>query len=168
MKSLNILGALHQDRFESKFQKGEGCWEWQAGKFNNGYGQFWLDGISVGAHRVAYELYIGPIDDGLLVCHRCDNKACVNPAHLFQGTSADNVHDMEQKGRQGRRGWTFKLSGHSQGSKNPASKLTEAQITDIRELIATDRWTQSELGQLFGVTQATISKIKLGKKWSHV
>lgn len=78
-------------RFESRVQKGDGCWEWQGNKDHYGYGAFSLDGKHVKAHRVAYELYQAPIPTGLALDHLCENKACVNPAHLEPKLNADNV-----------------------------------------------------------------------------
>jgi hypothetical protein len=79
-----------------------GCWEYCGCRFKKGYGNIRVGGKSGknrGTHRVSYELHIGPIPDGLLVMHSCDNPPCVNPDHLSVGTVADNVADMDAKGR---------------------------------------------------------------------
>lgn len=76
-----------------------GCIEWSASRFAQGYGQIKIDGKNRKTHRVAWELVNGPIPDGLMVCHRCDNPPCCNLDHLFLGTAADNTHDMQAKGR---------------------------------------------------------------------
>ena len=87
-------------RFETKVKKSDdGCHTWLASRGTAGYGQFKLYDATIGAHRAAYMLYIGPIPEGLYVCHECDNKLCVNPEHLFVGTQKDNMRDMDRKGR---------------------------------------------------------------------
>jgi hypothetical protein len=75
-----------------------GCYLWYGGTFDSGYGVIQLDGRAQRAHRHAYRLAYGSIPDGLFVCHACDVKSCVNPAHLFLGTHDDNMADMMQKG----------------------------------------------------------------------
>lgn len=80
----------------------EACWSWLGRHLKAGYGRLVLLGKHEGAHRIAYSLIHGPIQDELFICHRCDNPPCCNPAHLFEGTHADNMADRRQKGRYGR------------------------------------------------------------------
>lgn len=130
-----------------------GCWNWTAGKFPDGYGQFVEVKRSRGAHRVSYELHRGHIPKGMLVCHRCDNRGCINPDHLFLGTNSENMADMTAKSRQAR------------GSSNGRAKLTEADVLAIKSAVGI---TQQELARQYGVGQILISRIRRGKLWAHL
>lgn len=77
-----------------------GCWEWAGNRFPKGYGRVPWQNTTLGAHRVAYEAWVGPIPDGLLVRHKCDNPPCINPGHLEVGLPAENSRDRVERGRQ--------------------------------------------------------------------
>lgn len=89
--------------FWAKVIKGDGCWEWVGGVTSAGYGSFCADGEFINAHRFSWKLHFGPIPDGKHVLHKCDNRRCVRPVHLFLGTNDDNIRDRISKGRPGGR-----------------------------------------------------------------
>lgn len=136
--------APRTERFWAHVAQSEGCWEWQASVFRTGYGQFRDGGRSMRAHRVAWELVNGPIPEGLHVCHRCDNRKCVRPDHLFLGTRSDNMQDMSAKGR----GWGSRLicrAGLHRIDDNPirlpggGRRCRECARRNMREYVARKR-----------------------------
>lgn len=147
-----------RDRFWSKVavSRRDDCWEWLAGKNSRGYGMIAIHKIMRLAHRVAYELAVGPIPEGMCVCHKCDNPVCVNPSHLFLGTQADNVADMDAKGRGNR----------PAGEHHPRAKLTADQVGEIRRRYTGGRGEQKTLAAEYGVNNQSISDIVLNKRWT--
>lgn len=139
--------------FWSNVQKTDGCWEWQASRIHAGYGRTFVDGRAVSAHRRAYELTYGPIPPGLFVCHRCDNRACARPDHLFLGTPADNLADMVAKGRS------------LAGERNPHAKLTAEAVRSIRTRYAAGGITQLQLANEYGVAEANVWNVVHGQSW---
>lgn len=144
-------------RFFSKVTRTEAdCWEWhRADKFSGGYGKFNVKAKQVLAHRYSWFLHQGTIPKGLLVCHTCDNRVCVNPQHLFLGTHADNTRDAWNKGRV-----LF-------GEKSPCSKITEVQVREIRRLCETGL-TNRTIAKKYNLNQSQVSRIKTGKRWGSV
>jgi hypothetical protein len=148
------------ERFWDKAHKTEGCWNWISSKHRNGYGYICVVRRSRLAHRVAWELTNGPIPAGLLVLHRCDNRRCVRPDHLFLGTQADNLRDMDAKGR--------RRNADVRGEKNPAAKLTALQAQEVRLRYQPRVMTRSRLAVEYGVSKALIDKILSNDVWADV
>jgi hypothetical protein len=146
---LKISGVPLTKRFWDKVNQIEGCWLWTAGVKNNGYGGFRLNNQTINAHRAAWLMVNGEIPKGLLVLHRCDNKLCVNPDHLYLGTHRDNMRDAVER------------LCMNQGKKNGNSTLTEAIVLKIRKAHGSCR----KLANLFGIAPQTVNNIKLRQRW---
>lgn len=144
------------------------CWIWIASRMSTGYGAFnYPNGNSPTqlSHRVAWQLSNGPIPNRLFVLHRCDNRKCVNPEHLFLGTNTDNVRDMIAKNRSPN--LVKNLGPVRRGSSQPNSKLIESQIIEIRRL-GTDGFSCQKIAEQFGVTHGAIRLIIKRERWSHI
>lgn len=154
--------SLEAERLWSRVKKGEPdqCWEWQGARNRNGYGTLMVRRQKWLAHRLSWNIAHGtaaPSDK--VVCHRCDNPACVNPGHLWLGTQAENLRDMIEKGR-----GKYVVPRNNVGARNPMSKLSDDQVREIRKLAGS--MSQREIGRLFGVGQDQISRIISGKRRS--
>ena len=170
-----IADDLAIARFWRKVEKTNSCWLWTAAKGEKGYGMFSVGGSRnpdgtrrnsmVAAHRFSFELVNGSIPDhdsfhGYCVLHRCDNPACVNPAHLFLGTNKDNVQDMDAKGR--------RVTVAARGSKHANAVLTEDGVREIVRRHRDDGVTQLQLSREYGVCHATVNHIFTGRLWGHL
>lgn len=146
-------GGVFWDRVAFIGAEGDGCWEWLGPMYRNGYGAAPHEKRPKLAHRVAWILAHGPIDDGLMVLHRCDNRRCVRPEHLFLGTAKENTHDMIRKGR-----------GLVSGVNPPRRKLEPGHVASIRSR-AMDGEKQCVLAKEYDVTPSCISDIVRRVSW---
>lgn len=130
----------------------EECWDWTGGTAR-GYGAFsGANREQIRAHRYSYTLHYGDIPGGMCVLHKCDNRLCVNPSHLFLGTLADNNHDAQRKGRS------------AKGETHGKSKLTVITVLSIRE----DSRLLRIIAKEHGVREGQISRIKNRQRWVHI
>lgn len=148
-------------RFWSRIDKADECWPWVGGTNPAGYGLLWLCGENrrtylILAHRLSYFLATGVDPGDKHVCHRCDNPPCCNPDHLFLGTDADNVADMDRKGRR----------RNGKPAKHNAT-LTPEMVRQIRERRAAGETTYA-LADAFGVDRRSIGRLLRGLTWSDI
>lgn len=135
-----------------------GCWLWNGPVWANGYGVIGRggrDGGTFGAHRAAWEVTNGPIPPGMNVCHRCDTPPCINPAHLFLGTTADNIADKTAKGR----------TPH--GERQYSAYLTEDLVREMRAAHGRGHSTAA-IARVVGMNYGNISAVLRNKSWRHL
>jgi hypothetical protein len=145
----------------NKLPEENGCWVWTASQDKDMYGKFRIHdagkSIDVRAHQYSWQLYIGrPVPKSMVICHKCDKPYCVNPYHLFIGTTQDNTQDMVDKGRQ------------AKGETQYCAKLTETKVKEVRTLFATGKYTKKQIADMYGVASTTIWKLLTGQSWTHV
>lgn len=129
-------------------QGADECWEW-LGARRRGYGVFRSDSVVVSAHRYMWTAFNGPVPEGMKVLHKCNNSGCVNPHHLYLGTSKDNMEDMVKAG-------------------NSTRSLTNDQVTSMRRDYASGKFIYEELGKKYGVDRRIISPIILRRTYKEV
>lgn len=134
---------------------GNGCWEWTGARYWTGYGLIISNKVRYAAHRASYMLHVGGIPEGKVICHKCDNPACVNPDHLFLGTKAENSADMVNKQRS------------AAGERNSKAKLTEAQAKEVLSLRQSGQ-SLRVVAERFGVSKKAIHFIWQGVHWKHL
>lgn len=144
-----------------EYEPNTGCWLWSGAPGAGGYGVAKFDGRYQKAHRVSWALHSGSMPPrDVKVCHRCDTPACVNPAHLWLGSQADNVADMMAKGRH--------RTSSRFGDENPMAELTGDNVWAIRLMLRYQRFSQAEIARSYGVSPMTISRIANWQTWPHV
>lgn len=150
-------GSTHrpiEERFWRAVDTSGDCWTWKLSTVG-GYGQIAVSANRAQrAHRFSWELHFGPIPDGLVVCHACDNRLCVRPDHLWLGTQADNLRDMREKGRAARLPVLL-------GEANHATHLTADDVAAIRS----DARPSRAVARTYGVGKSTILRIRRGEVW---
>ena len=158
---MNYISSLKK-RFYKKYHSGnsEECWEWKGAIGRTGYGAINnvpnKRPIVLQAHRLSFELYNGvAIPEGLCVCHKCDNRKCVNPDHLFLGTKTENNQDRDAKVRQ------------AFGARNGMSKLSENQVLSILKM-SKDGVSNPKIAKEFSMSRITVWEIVTKKKWKHL
>ncbi|SIT74622.1 HNH endonuclease [Pontibaca methylaminivorans] len=136
----------------------DSCWEWAGMVNTNGYGRFSFNDRHELSHRISFQMFIGDIPDGYVVCHSCDNRLCVNPRHLWIGTQSDNLKDAVAKGRMFRPDTT--------GERNGNKKLNWGKVEAIREMHS--RGVKKHLiAQAFQVSPSTIGEVVNYKIWRN-
>ena len=164
------MNGTRTSRFWAKVNKTETCWVWIGARASYGYGSLRSGGHKgrlEKAHRISWEIHFGPIPDGLLVLHHCDNPPCVRPDHLFLGTQSDNMYDAVRKGRHVRPLGDLRHHiprGEQLGS---ITKLTADDVREIRKR-ASDGETQGSIAKDFPASRQQIGQIILRKGWSHI
>lgn len=135
-----------------------GCWEWSGPKDRDGYGVFGHHrGKQLRAHRASYAVNVGAIPDRMMVCHKCDNRSCINPDHLFIGSPKENTLDMVNKGRK------FLTKGALHGM----AKLSDKDVSEIIQLRKSGLLLK-EIAARYGVTFQHVSLITHRKSWRHL
>ena len=144
------------ERFHAAILVTPGCWWWEGTRTARGYGQLKDGHTQVLAHRLSYRHYVGEIPEGLILRHRCNNSLCVNPDHLIPGTHAENKRDSVLAG-----------TAADKGIKNPAAKLTEEQVHEIRRLYS-EHVPAKELAERFGMSHAAVWAVATRRSWRHL
>ena len=139
-----------RQRFFAKVVQGPNCWTWSGfAQTPGGRGRMRIKNRNYYAYRIAYALEHGSLPDGLVICHHCDNPACVRPDHLFAGTQADNTADMDAKGR--------RKNAPRYGRDHHKVRVTDEQVAWAIAMYRSGRLTQTAIGQVLGVKQQTVS-----------
>jgi hypothetical protein len=150
----NIIVNNDKERLTSNAKQEEnGCWNWQKFK-KNGYGVSSLNGKVEQAHRASWTTFVGEIPDGMQINHKCNNRACINPDHLYIGTQKQNMDDMKNANR----------ANPAKGESSGMAKLKEEDVFLIRK----SKDSRKKLAEQFGVSLSLINAVKNNKIWRHI
>lgn len=155
----NVLStAAATGNFWKRVRKTPRCWNWIGNVGTDGYGGLSVAANPTKAHRYSWVIHHGPIPNGLQVLHKCDNRVCVNPDHLFLGTTQDNMLDRDRKNRQ------------VQGERHPSAKLTAQQVIEIRRRFKNGckKNGTRPLAREFGLSKSTMTAVVRGQTWKGV
>ena len=142
-------------RYTNRLSEDE-CWEWLRTRGSSGYGQIRVGKKMVVASRFSYELHYGKFDSKLFVCHKCDNRGCVNPQHLFLGTQKMNMRDAIEKGR------------FASGERNGSAKLTGEQVLEICDLYLSGKWSPPRIAKKLDINENSVDRVICGSNWQHL
>lgn len=151
-----MLNESHKQRLLSNYKETNPCWEWTGSINTGGYGQININGRPERCHRLSWMIFKGEIPAGMCVLHKCDNRKCFNPNHLFLGTKQQNTNDMIRKGR--------KVDVPRCGNNSAHRILSEKDVLFIRNLYNKDK-NQSKIARMFGVSPSAIHLIVKNKNW---
>jgi hypothetical protein len=149
------------DAIAARVRMAGACWEWTGATSGSGYGRIKRSAKNHQVHRLMYETCYGPIPLGMVVCHRCDNRLCVSPEHLFAGTASDNMRDCASKGRLMAQKDPSRLP---HGETHKHARLTHADVEMIRALLTSGASARG-LAREYGVSDRTIRNIRDRRKW---
>ncbi len=149
-----------EEKFWARVQVGSKseCWPWTGSKNKKGYGEVSFDGKVRKAHRMAFVFSGNKLTkDKPLVCHKCDNPSCCNPAHLFAGNNTDNMVDMAKKHRY----------SDTRGEKNGRAKISYREAMEIRDICKSKAMKQRDIAKAYGVGKSTVNYINTGAIWNY-
>ena len=166
------IGGSLVERFHKYVRKTDGCWEWTGSKLK-GYGRLYHNGRLVATHRLSWTIHYGPVPDAIYVCHKCDNRGCVRPSHLFLGTHSDNIRDSVRKGRHGSQRNPHLLDAlqphpeqRARGERSGRHKLTNRAVHEIRALAGT--LPIRLIAERYAIDRTHAYKIIRRELWTHL
>lgn len=172
---LDSYAVRRREHFWERIDKTDGCWNWTGALTRQGYGVVYVHKHKTPAHRYSWEVFNGEIPPGMFVCHHCDNRRCVNPAHLFLGTAKDNMQDMVKKRRHYMHlhpeASSFKrpefAKHRAKGESINTAKLNADQVRELRQLHSQGE-SPTKLALRFGISRTAFYDIVNRLHWKHI